>query len=160
MCWTRIFIICVLHNVMYYICMNYMCNTPKLTIHVLHVYHTCNTRVVHFVMCVSLLGCGFQQSVWSEMWEELRFAIRCHGSSKKPALKRQCSKCMHHPGDSCAVDSPNGIIHLREVKRSPVPPRDAHFHYHDAQIGDVYSRPEYRDTQAWATTMDALCAML
>lgn len=34
-----------------------------------------------------------RQSLCSEMAEELRFAIRCHGSRQRPALKRSCIKC-------------------------------------------------------------------
>ena len=77
--------------------------------------------------------------------EELRFAIRCHGSAKKPALKRQCSKCVHHPPEPCAIDSPNGIIQLKNVRKSPLPNREPHFRYHDSP--DTYT-VDYRDTQA------------
>ncbi|XP_060534691.1 glutamate receptor ionotropic, kainate 2-like isoform X2 [Cylas formicarius] len=35
-----------------------------------------------------------QQSLCSEMGGELCFAIRCRGSRQRPALKRQCSKCL------------------------------------------------------------------
>lgn len=34
-----------------------------------------------------------RQSLCSEMAEELRFAVRCHGSRQRPALKRNCVKC-------------------------------------------------------------------
>ncbi|KAK4306093.1 hypothetical protein Pmani_022070 [Petrolisthes manimaculis] len=34
-----------------------------------------------------------QQSLCSEMAEELRFAMKCHGSRQRPALKRNCSRC-------------------------------------------------------------------
>ena len=62
--------------------------------------------------------CIFQQSLWSEMIEELRFAIRCHGSTKKPALRRHCSKCTRYgPSDHCAVESPNGVV-LKEIESS------------------------------------------
>ena len=44
------------------------------------------------------------------MLEELRFAIRCHGSTKKPALRRECSKCMHYPDGQCGLETQNGII--------------------------------------------------
>ena len=30
------------------------------------------------------------------MIDELRFAIRCHGSTKKPRLRRRCSQCTAH----------------------------------------------------------------
>ncbi|KAK3869900.1 hypothetical protein Pcinc_024814 [Petrolisthes cinctipes] len=33
------------------------------------------------------------QSLCSEMAEELRFAMKCHGSRQRPALKRNCSRC-------------------------------------------------------------------
>lgn len=34
-----------------------------------------------------------RQSLCSEMAEELRFAMRCHGSRQRPALRRSCSRC-------------------------------------------------------------------
>ncbi|PSN32521.1 Glutamate receptor ionotropic, partial [Blattella germanica] len=34
------------------------------------------------------------QSLCAEMTEELCFALRCRGSRQRPALKRQCSKCI------------------------------------------------------------------
>ncbi|XP_075217620.1 glutamate receptor ionotropic, kainate 2-like isoform X3 [Lycorma delicatula] len=34
------------------------------------------------------------QSLCAEMLEELCFALRCRGSRQRPALKRQCSKCV------------------------------------------------------------------
>lgn len=34
-----------------------------------------------------------RQSLCSEMAEELRFAVKCHGSRQRPALKRNCTKC-------------------------------------------------------------------
>ena len=84
------------------------------------------------------------------MLEELRFAIRCHGGTKRPALKRQCEKCDHHQSsEPCVVDSPNGIIQLRDVKKSPImpsAPSQGRFRYQDPR-GDSY-RLEYRDTQA------------
>ncbi|KAK2148219.1 hypothetical protein LSH36_509g01014 [Paralvinella palmiformis] len=81
------------------------------------------------------------------MLEELRFAVRCHGSTKKPALKRQCSKCLHHPDEPCTVDSPNGIIQLkdmREMHKSPIGNlnnRETHFKYYEPS--DTYT--DYRD---------------
>lgn len=51
---------------------------------------------------------AYKQSLCSEMGEELRFAIRCHGSTKKPALRRQCSRCVPTAPDACTIDSPNG----------------------------------------------------
>ncbi|XP_063698938.1 glutamate receptor ionotropic, kainate 2 [Culicoides brevitarsis] len=34
-----------------------------------------------------------RQSLCSEMANELRFAVKCHGSRQRPALKRSCAKC-------------------------------------------------------------------
>ncbi|CAH0547314.1 unnamed protein product [Brassicogethes aeneus] len=34
-----------------------------------------------------------RQSLCSEMAEELRFAVRCHGSRQRPALRRSCTRC-------------------------------------------------------------------
>nr|XP_053653425.1 glutamate receptor ionotropic, kainate 2-like [Cherax quadricarinatus] len=53
-----------------------------------------------------------QQSLCSEMAEELRFAMRCQGSRQRPALKRNCSRCA--PGTTyvpAATDLPqaNGV---------------------------------------------------
>lgn len=65
-----------------------------------------------------------QQSVCAEMADELRFAVRCHGS-QKPRFKRHCSKCKstraHNPTahSETHVESPNGVIQLREVRKSP-----------------------------------------
>ncbi len=39
---------CILH--MYYMCMNYMFNTPKPNTCILHVYPTCNTHVAYLVL--------------------------------------------------------------------------------------------------------------
>ena len=50
------------------------------------------------------------------MLDELRFAIRCHGSTKKPALRRHCQKCARYcPSDHCAVESPNGGFMLKDI---------------------------------------------
>jgi len=49
-----------------------------------------------------------RQSLCSEMAEELRFAVRCHGSRQRPALKRNCAKCS--PGQHTYV--PNSSFGL------------------------------------------------
>jgi len=60
------------------------------------------------------------QSLCAEMTDELCFALRCRGSRQRPALKRQCSRCI--PGNTyvpAGLDlpphppAPNGL-------RSPV----------------------------------------
>ncbi|EEC19136.1 EAA5, putative, partial [Ixodes scapularis] len=58
-----------------------------------------------------------RQSLCSEMAEELRFAVRCRASRQRPALRRQCSKCI--PGTTyvpSAMDLPqeNGIMQMLE----------------------------------------------
>ncbi|XP_059470883.1 glutamate receptor ionotropic, kainate 2 isoform X7 [Neocloeon triangulifer] len=58
-----------------------------------------------------------RQSLCSEMAEELRFAIRCHGSRQRPALKRTCSRCS--PGTTyvpAALEMP----HINGVNLDPV----------------------------------------
>lgn len=48
-----------------------------------------------------------RQSLCSEMAEELRFAVRCHGSRQRPALKRNCVKCS--PGQHTYVPASFGV---------------------------------------------------
>ncbi|XP_037804779.1 glutamate receptor ionotropic, kainate 2-like, partial [Penaeus monodon] len=67
-----------------------------------------------------------RQSLCSEMAEELRFAMRCHGSRQRPALKRNCSRCT--PGTTyvpAATDLPqangeNGLLPMIEFRKSSV----------------------------------------
>lgn len=60
------------------------------------------------------------------MMEELRFAVRCYGSTKKPRLRRRCSQCVVHRGSdlycAAAVDdlSPNGALQHQPAPRPPV----------------------------------------
>ncbi|KAF5284017.1 hypothetical protein FQR65_LT13624 [Abscondita terminalis] len=56
-----------------------------------------------------------RQSLCSEMAEELRFAVRCHGSRQRPALRRSCTRCS--PATTyvpAALDLPhiNGVTRL------------------------------------------------
>ena len=130
-----------------------------LTSRLIYITDSVENRNYHLIIRSIFL---FQQSLWSEMLEELRFAIRCHGSTKRPALKRKCSKCVNNPSsEPCVVDSPNGIIQLRDVKKSPIPStapspyRDQYREHgnHRDQGRFRYSEPqadpyhvEYRDT--------------
>ncbi|XP_021925438.1 glutamate receptor ionotropic, kainate 2 isoform X1 [Zootermopsis nevadensis] len=65
-----------------------------------------------------------RQSLCSEMAEELRFAVRCHGSRQRPALKRSCTRCS--PGTTyvpAALEMPHingetGILPMMEMKKS------------------------------------------
>ncbi|KAL1516627.1 hypothetical protein ABEB36_000512 [Hypothenemus hampei] len=48
------------------------------------------------------------QSICSEMGGELCFALRCRGSRQRPALRRQCSKCLAGTTyQSCPLDIPH-----------------------------------------------------
>ncbi|XP_066156860.1 glutamate receptor ionotropic, kainate 2 isoform X1 [Euwallacea fornicatus] len=67
-----------------------------------------------------------RQSLCSEMAEELRFAMRCHGSRQRPALRRSCTRCS--PATTyvpAALDLPhiNGegvILPMLDLKKSPL----------------------------------------
>ncbi|XP_021939205.1 uncharacterized protein LOC110839364 isoform X2 [Zootermopsis nevadensis] len=76
------------------------------------------------------------QSLCAEMTEELCFALRCRGSRQRPALKRQCSKCI--PGTTyvpAALELPphppsNGLRSQRGSLGVPIelPPHLHHLH--------------------------------
>ncbi|XP_055939863.1 glutamate receptor ionotropic, kainate 2-like isoform X4 [Argiope bruennichi] len=64
-----------------------------------------------------------RQSLCAEMAEELRFAVKCRASRQRPALRRQCSKCI--PGATyvpAAMEGPqeNGIMQMIEMRKSPI----------------------------------------
>lgn len=54
-----------------------------------------------------------RQSLCSEMAEELRFAMHCHGSKQRPALKRTCHKCVpsstYVPADVIALPEKHSV---------------------------------------------------
>ena len=98
-----------------------------------------------------------QQSLCSEMLDELRFAVRCHGSSKKPALRRHCTKCARYcPSEHCAVESPNGII-LKELEhRSPTLNHRHHrdtasfrYNYDDVAYSDYREHLNRSQNKTW-----------
>ncbi|CRK95896.1 CLUMA_CG009342, isoform A [Clunio marinus] len=60
-----------------------------------------------------------RQSLCSEMAEELRFAVRCHGSRQRPALKRNCTKCS--PGAHTYVPSTFNLPPPHHYGRIPSP---------------------------------------
>lgn len=79
-----------------------------------------------------------RQSLCSEMAEELRFAVRCHGSRQRPALRRSCTRCS--PATTyvpAALDLPhiNGVRIVRkkeEINYSlSLLPLDHLFQYED-----------------------------
>lgn len=84
------------------------------------------------------------------MIQELRFAVRCHGSSKKSKSKRACAKCKKGHSASCplTIDMPkdssssNGILPLRELRKSPVS-RGRDFAFGEGS----YMHVEYSDTE-------------
>ncbi|XP_055858129.1 glutamate receptor ionotropic, kainate 2 isoform X1 [Episyrphus balteatus] len=53
-----------------------------------------------------------RQSLCSEMAEELRFAMHCHASKQRPAVKRNCTKCA--PGTTYVPGS-IGMSHINGV---------------------------------------------
>lgn len=60
------------------------------------------------------------------MAEELRFAVRCHGSSKKQKkTKKVCLNCkstIHTPDCPLKVirsESVNGVVHMKDKRHSP-----------------------------------------
>ncbi|XP_044736888.1 glutamate receptor ionotropic, kainate 2 [Chrysoperla carnea] len=64
-----------------------------------------------------------RQSLCSEMAEELRFAVRCHGSRQRPALKRACTRCS--PGTTyvpAALELPhiNGADEFQDANILPM----------------------------------------
>ena len=64
-----------------------------------------NDRLIIFEIFKLLIFHVFRQSLCSEMAEELRFAMRCHGSRQKPALRRSCSRCSPEGTYVPAVDT-------------------------------------------------------
>ncbi|XP_048767442.1 glutamate receptor ionotropic, kainate 2-like isoform X2 [Ostrea edulis] len=91
-----------------------------------------------------------RQSLCSEMIQELRFAVRCHGSTKKSKSQRACVKYKKGHTASCplTVDMPkdcsssNGILPLRELRKSPVS-RGREFSFGEGS----YMHVEYSDTE-------------
>uniref|UniRef100_T1HDC3 PBPe domain-containing protein n=1 Tax=Rhodnius prolixus TaxID=13249 RepID=T1HDC3_RHOPR len=65
---------------------------------------------------------GGTQSLCAEMADELCFALRCRGSRQRPALKRQCSKCV------------SGPTYVPAVPPAPAPPPPQLPPYNNAQV--------------------------
>ena len=98
----------------------------------------------------------------SEMAEELRFAVRCHGSHRKPKYKTgKCPKCKKRHGARCPQtanrrESPNGIIAMRESRHSKKQDHDLrdfeteYLHEPSGQFGaGGYLHVDYSDTDTW-----------
>ena len=93
------------------------------------------------------------------MAEELRFAVRCHGSHKKPKYKTgKCPKCRKRHCGRCPQgenhrESPNGIIAMRETRHSNMQGQDLgdygteYLHEPSRQFGaGGYLHVDYSDT--------------
>ncbi|XP_015787527.1 glutamate receptor ionotropic, kainate 2-like [Tetranychus urticae] len=67
-----------------------------------------------------------RQSLCSEMTEELKFAMKCRASRQRPAIRRQCSKCLQNvptyvPDGMDILTQENGIHHVLETRKVPTP---------------------------------------
>ncbi len=89
----------------------------------LHMFFFCIVLLILLTLYYHICFC--QESICSEMAKELRFAVRCHGSSKK-INKSMCSKCKdrHARSMPCALNEsvdtlPNGGIRLQDMGKSP-----------------------------------------
>ena len=65
----------------------------------------------------NLMNSMMQQSLCSEMGEELRFALRCQGSRQRPTLRRNCVKCVppnhtYVPSNNHDIPPLHGVIKL------------------------------------------------
>jgi len=99
-----------------------------------------------------------------DMIEELRFAIRCHGSAKKPKLRRHCSQCGLHGGSSPVPDaavagdpSPNGVLLAQSAAASTVPRpsvTDDRLHYRRSARVDCDYAVDRRRTSMRSADLD------
>lgn len=71
----------------------------------------------------TMLPCHLQESMCSEMAKELRFALKCHGSSKK--IRKAGSNDNRFP-QTCVIDEseptdtlPNGGVQLQAIHYQP-----------------------------------------
>jgi len=110
---------------------------------------------------------ALQSSVWSDMMEELRFAVRCHGSAKKPKLRRHCSQCggldaagAGCPGYAAAAGaaagepSPNGVLLAAAARR---PSAEERLHYRrSARVDCDYAVDRRRTSMRSVDPMDCV----
>lgn len=90
-----------------------------------------------------------QLSLCAEMIEEFRFALRC-GATKRSNFQRTCSKCSHT--DPTGVESPNGVIQLRELRRSPM--SGVREYRSPSPLPDLYTRDFGRPSSPLPTFAD------
>ncbi|KAF5280992.1 hypothetical protein FQA39_LY05197 [Lamprigera yunnana] len=83
-----------------------------------------------------------QQSLCAEMGGELCFALRCRGSRQRPALRRQCSKCMPVTAYVSAVldippyapQPPTRAPPCDDLKNNELPIEMQHHHIHNEPL--------------------------
>jgi len=103
------------------------------------------------------------------MMEELRFAVRCHGSAKKPKQRRHCSQCAIDGGAICppaggggvaaaaGEPSPNGVLLAQStagstLRRSSI--MDDRLHYGRSARVDCDYAVDRRRTSTRCTDLD------
>lgn len=79
------------------------------------------------------------------MAEELRFAVRCHGSSRKQKTKKKvclnCKSTSHHPDCPFKVirsESVNGVVHMKDRRHS----REVH-HTGDFELDYLHDKCDF-----------------
>ena len=99
------------------------------------------TAIFEFIWSTRRTAHTSRQSICSEMAEELRFAVKCRASRKRPALRRHCSKCgiisplalnstyvptgidiIPTTSNSVRCHNPNLLHHHSNVSTLPPPP--------------------------------------
>ncbi|RWS28884.1 glutamate receptor ionotropic: kainate 2-like protein [Leptotrombidium deliense] len=83
------------------------------------------TAIFEFCWSTKKNAYNQRQSLCSEMAEELRFAMKCRASRQRPALRRQCSKCI--PGTTYVPNAmdmntqENGVMQMLDIRKSASP---------------------------------------
>lgn len=108
------------------------------------------------------------------MGEELRFAMRCRASRKRPALKRKCSKCsIHGTGRGVSPSNfgigstyvPAGVDMIPQTNLSPIPPLNMnnlpislphhhHHHHHSSSLQDKHSHHLHSSNPGFVPMLD------
>ena len=101
------------------------------------------------------------------MMEELRFAVRCHGSTKKPKLRRHCSQCGGLDGGgggtgSCAGSgaaaagepSLNGVLLAQSTTPRPSVTDDRLHYRRSARVDCDYAAVDRRRTSMRSVDVD------
>ena len=83
-----------------------------------------------------------QHSVWSEMMQELRFAIHCFGSTKKMRLERRCPRCNPNsdPANPQCISLPQEPVFPDASPNGHIPPRRPSLpNYHPHSVAACHS---------------------